>query len=438
MNYSEAMQYIEETARFSIKLGLSRTEKILELLGNPHKKLKCVHIAGTNGKGSTTSMIASILKEAGYKVGMYTSPFIEEFEERIQINGVNIDKDELAEAITKVSKVIEQVIELGYDNPTQFEIITCAGLLYFYEKKVDFAVIEVGLGGRLDSTNVITPILSVITSISYDHIDILGDTLSKIALEKAGIIKENVPVVLYPQEREVEEIIEKVCLDKNCKLINVKKDYVEFLGCTEIEKDGAYRILQNITVQGQSDVYNISLSLLGKHQLLNCTVAIYVVEALKQQGITIEKMHIIKALSKVKWMGRFEIMKTNPTVVIDGAHNIDGILKLKENVESYIKYDGLILILGILADKQVKNIVKTLAPMAKKVICVTPHSYRAELADKLKLEIEKYNIQCEAVEDYSEAYKLGLKYCSKNDLLLISGSLYMIGDMRKIVNKNED
>lgn len=436
MNYSESMKYIEETARFSIKLGLSRTEKILELLGNPHKKLKCVHIAGTNGKGSTTSMIASILKESGYKVGMYTSPFIEEFEERIQINGVNIDKEELAEVITKVSRVIDKVIELGYDNPTQFEIITCAGLLYFYEKKVDFAVIEVGLGGRLDSTNVITPILSVITSISYDHIDILGDTLSKIALEKAGIIKENVPVVLYPQEREAEAIIQKVCTDKNCKLINVKKDCVEFLGC--IEKDSEYRILQNVTVQGQCDVYDISLSLLGKHQLLNCAVAIYAIEALKKQGITIDKMHIIKALSKVKWMGRFEIMKTNPTVVIDGAHNIDGILKLKESVEAYIKYDDLILILGILADKQVKDIVKTLSPMAKKVICVTPHSHRAELADKLKLEVEKYNIQCEAVEDYSEAYKLGLKYCSKNDLLLISGSLYMIGDMRKMINKNRD
>lgn len=436
MNYSESMKYIEETARFSIKLGLSRTEKILELLGNPHKKLKCVHIAGTNGKGSTTSMVASILKESGYKVGMYTSPFIEEFEERIQINGVNIGKDELAEVITKVSKVIDKVIELGYDNPTQFEIITCAGLLYFYEKKVDFAVIEVGLGGRLDSTNVITPILSVITSISYDHIDILGDTLSKIALEKAGIIKENVPVVLYPQEREAEGIIQKVCNDKNCKLINVKKDCVEFLGC--IEKDDEYRVLQNVTVQGQCDIYDISLSLLGKHQLLNCAVAIYAIEALKQQGITIDKMHIIKALSKVKWMGRFEVMKTNPTVVIDGAHNIDGILKLKESVEAYIKYDDLILILGILADKQVKDIVKTLAPIAKKVICVTPHSHRAELADKLKLEVEKYNIQCEAVEDYSEAYKLGLKYCSKNDLLLISGSLYMIGDMRKMINKNRD
>ncbi|MCY6356424.1 bifunctional folylpolyglutamate synthase/dihydrofolate synthase [Clostridium sp. ZS2-4] len=438
MNYSDAMKYIEETAKFSIKLGLSRTEKILELLGNPHEKLKCVHIAGTNGKGSTTSMIASILKEAGYKVGMYTSPFIEEFEERIQINGVNIDKAELAEVITKVSKAIDEVVELGYDNPTQFEIITCAGLLYFYEKKVDFAVIEVGLGGRLDSTNVITPILSVITSISYDHIDILGDTLSKIASEKAGIIKENVPVVLYPQEREAEEIIQKVCNDKDCQLINVKKDYVKFLGCTETEKDGECKILQNITVQGQSDVYDISLSLLGKHQLLNCAVAIYVIEALKQQGIAIDKMHIIKALSKVKWMGRFEIMKTNPIVVIDGAHNIDAILKLKESVEAYIKYDSLILILGILADKQVKDIVKTLAPMAKKVICVTPHSDRAEIADKLKLEVEKYNIQCEAVEDYSEAYKLGLKYCSKNDLLLISGSLYMIGDMRKIVSKNED
>ncbi|MCY6370583.1 bifunctional folylpolyglutamate synthase/dihydrofolate synthase [Clostridium ganghwense] len=438
MNYVQARQYIEDTARFSIKLGLSRTEKILELLGDPHKKLKCIHIAGTNGKGSTTSMITSMLKEAGYNVGMYTSPYIEEFEERIQINGVNIGKNELAEVITRVAEVIDKVKDMGYDNPTQFEIITCAGLLYFYEKKVDFAVIEVGLGGRLDSTNVITPILSVITSVSYDHMNILGETLSEIAFEKAGIIKKNTPVVLYPQQKEVEDVIEKVCKDMYSKLIKVKKDCVEFFGCTRGENEHQGKSLQNISIKGEYDTYDIRLSLLGKHQLLNCAVAIQVVELLKDQGIRIEKTHIIKALSKVKWMGRFEIMKSQPTVIIDGAHNVDGISKLKESVETYTKYDSLILILGILADKQVYDMVKTIVPIAKKVICVTPHSDRAELADKLKLEVEKCNKECEAVENYEKAYKLGLSYCNKEDLLLISGSLYMIGDMRKIIKKNEE
>ncbi len=174
MNYDESIAYIKNTAKFGSKLGLDRTEKILEFLGNPHKKLKCIHIAGTNGKGSTTAMVAKILIEAGYKVGVYISPFIEEFEERMQINNMNIPKDDLSDIVTEVSKAVEKVVELGYSNPTEFEIITCAGFLYFYKNNVDFAVVEVGIGGRLDSTNVIEPILSVITSISLDHTQILG------------------------------------------------------------------------------------------------------------------------------------------------------------------------------------------------------------------------------------------------------------------------
>lgn len=430
MNYIQARQYIEDTARFSIKLGLSRTEKILELLGNPHKKIKCIHVAGTNGKGSTTSMISAILKEAGYKVGMYTSPYIEEFEERIQINGNNIDKDEIAKTITKVAKAVDKVVELGYDNPTQFEIISCAGFLYFYEKNVDFAVIEVGLGGRLDSTNVIDPIVSVIASISYDHMNILGDTLEKIAFEKAGIIKEGIPVILYPQLKEAEDVVVKVANDKNCEVIKVKNESVKFEKCIT---DECNHVLQNIKVKGTMDTYNINLSLLGEHQLLNCATAIYCIEILIKNGAKIHKQCIINALSKVKWMARFEIVKNNPKVILDGAHNIDGIIKLRNSVKTYLKYDKLVLILGILGDKKVHEMVEVIAPMAEKVICVTPHNDRAELGENLKKEVEKYNPNCESISGYIDAYKLGLSYCNKNDVLLICGSLYMVGDMRKTI-----
>lgn len=433
MNYKQAMDYIENSAKFSMKLGLSRTEKILELLGNPHNKLKCIHIAGTNGKGSTTAMISAILGEAGYKVGMYTSPYIEEFEERIQINGANIPKEDLARVVTKVSEAVDTVIKFGYDNPTQFEIITCAGLLYFYEQNVDFAVIEVGLGGRLDSTNVVTPVLSIITSISYDHMDILGDTISKIAYEKAGIIKNGVPVVLYPQEKEAEEMVEKVCIEKETKLIKVCKESVKFMSFDEICIEDKVSIAQNIIINTEKCGYNVDLALLGKHQILNCATALYAVEELIRIGLDIEKEAVLKALAKVKWKGRFEILNQAPLVVIDGAHNIDGIRRLKESVEVYLQYKDLILILGILADKQVGDMVKTIVPMAKRVICITPHSDRAELASELKEIVQKYNKNCEIVEGYEEAYKLGLNYCSKKDLLLISGSLYMIGDMRKII-----
>lgn len=427
MNYIEAMEYITNTAKFGSNYGLERTEKILEFLGDPHKKIKCIHIAGTNGKGSTTAMISKILIEEGYKVGMYTSPFLEEFEERIQVDGRNIPKEHLSEMVSEVAEAVDKVIALGYDHPTEFEIITCTMFLYFYKQSVDFAVVEVGLGGRLDSTNVIVPMVSVITSISFDHMNILGNSLGEIASEKAGIIKEGVPVVLFPQEEESFRVIEKICLEKNSRLIKVASDSAEYLDTIECK--------QNITVKTNREKYDIILSLLGKHQLLNCAVALNTIEELINQGVIIKKQSIISALSKVEWHGRLEAMNNNPLVVIDGAHNIDGIKKLKDSVDRHFKYDKMILILGILADKQVEEMVKTIAVEAEKVIAVTPNSERAQLAEELKAVIEKYNVKCEAVQDYKEAYLTALNYCDKDDLLLISGSLYMIGDMRKIINR---
>lgn len=427
MNYLETMDYITSTAKFGSNLGLERTEKILEFLGNPHKSLKCIHVGGTNGKGSTTAMINMILMENGYNVGMYTSPYLEEFEERIQINGINIPKEDLSEVVTDVAIAVNKVVLLGLDHPTEFEIITCAMFLYFCKKKVDFAVIEVGLGGRLDSTNVIVPMVSVITSISFDHMDILGKTLQEIALEKAGIIKREVPVVLYPQVEESLNIIERVCADKGSKLIRVQEDSVLYLN-TE-------KFMQHIIIKTKEDNYEILLSLLGKHQLLNCAVAIETIEALTKLGVRIQKDSIIHALKKVKWVGRLEIMGTEPLVVIDGAHNIDGIRKLKENIDIYFKYNKLILILGILADKQVKEMVDVIASSAYRVIAVTPRSERAELAYELKKVIEKVNKNCECYEDYETAYSRALEFSNKSDLILVSGSLYMIGDMRKIIKR---
>ncbi len=433
MNYEEVMMYIDESAKFSMKLGLERTKKILEILGNPQEKIKTIHIAGTNGKGSTTAIISNILKEAGYKIGMYTSPYIEEFEERIQVNGINIPKEDLAKVVTRVSEAVTKVVELGYDDPTQFEIITCAGFLYFYEQEVDYAVIEVGLGGRLDSTNVITPILSIITSISYDHMNVLGDTLEEIAYEKGGIIKERVPVILYPQEEEVNKAIEKICTERSSKLIEVSLDSAEFLGVEDIQEKGNIKRVQNIRVNTNVNEYNMKLSLLGNHQILNCATSLYAIDELKQLGLKINEEAIFRGLYTVKWPGRFEILNWMPLVVIDGAHNIDGIKKLKENAGIYLKYNNLILILGILADKNIEEMVKIITPGVKQIICVTPQSERAELAAELEKEVKKYNENCIAVEDYEKAYSLALSYSNKEDLILVSGSLYMIGDMKKVI-----
>ncbi|SKA83776.1 dihydrofolate synthase / folylpolyglutamate synthase [Clostridium sp. USBA 49] len=427
MNYIESMSYIKNTAKLGSNYGLERTEKILEILGNPHKKLKCIHIAGTNGKGSTTVMISEILKEAGYKVGMYISPYLEEFEERIQINSENISKEDLAKVVTEVAKAVDKVISLGYEHPTEFEIISCAMFKYFYDKNVDYAVIEVGLGGRLDSTNVIIPILSIITSISYDHMKILGDTLGKIAYEKAGIIKNEVPLVLYPQEEESYNVIKNICTEKNSKLIDVKRN------TAELKYIDFNNFKQNIIIKTNENYYEVEFNLLGKHQMLNCSVVIHAVEELIRQGINIEKQHILKALKNVKWPGRLEVMKKDPLVVIDGAHNVDGIKNLKESIDVYFKYNNIILILGILADKQVGNMINIIAPKAAKIIVTAPHSERAETSKKLAYNIKKINPNVEIEDDYEKAYKLGLSYCQKDDLLLICGSLYMIGDMRKII-----
>ncbi|MBM6819632.1 bifunctional folylpolyglutamate synthase/dihydrofolate synthase [Clostridium saudiense] len=428
MRYEEAMKYITEVGNFGSNYGLERTHKLLEYLGNPEKDLKLIHIAGTNGKGSTTSMITEILIGAGYKVGMYTSPFIEEFEERIQINRRNIPKETLANLIDEVKVAVDRVIEEGYNHPTEFEIITVLMLLYFKKEKIDFGVIEVGLGGRLDSTNVIIPILQVITSISFDHTNLLGNTLEEIAGEKAGIIKKNIPTVIYPQEEDALKVIKNKCAAMESDLYTADKDNMKFVKV--VNEDKPYQLLK------YKEEFNIFLPLLGEHQILNLSVAMKVIEVLNNRKIVnITTESIIKSIKNVTWKGRLEVLSNNPYVVIDGAHNIQGIKTLSRNIKKYFKYENLHLILGILADKDVEEMIKIITPIAKQVYAVTPNSIRAELADDLKNEIVKYNANCRAFDEYEEAYLEALKNAKENDIILASGSLYMIGDMRKIINK---
>ena len=429
MNYEEAMEYIKKIGNFGSNYGLERTERLLDILGNPHKKIKCIHVAGTNGKGSTTSIITSILMEEGFKVGMYTSPYLEEFEERIQINRENIKKEELAFYMKDVKKAVDEVIKEGYSHPTEFEIITCLMFLYFYVKKVDYAVIEVGLGGRLDSTNVIKPLVSVIASISLDHTNILGSSLKEIAREKGGIIKEDIPLVLYPQEEESLNELKNIAEEKNSKIYEVKKDDGELL---DIIKERDY--YQKIKIKGKLDIYYLNLKLLGEHQILNCALAVKTVEVLsKLEGFKINNLK--KGVENAKWKGRLEVLNKKPTVVIDGAHNIQGIKSLTRNVTKYFKYNNLYLLIGILADKQVEEMINEIAPLSKKIIALTPNSDRAELSSELKKEIEKVNNNVESFESYEDAFKSILKVAKEEDLILVTGSLYMIGEMRGIINR---
>lgn len=429
MRYEEAMKYITEVGNFGSNYGLERTHKLLEYLGNPEKELKFIHIAGTNGKGSTTSMITEILMGSGYKIGMYTSPFIEEFEERIQINRNNIPKETLAALMDEVKLSVDKVIEDGYNHPTEFEIITVLMLLYFKRENIDFGVIEVGLGGTLDSTNVITPILQVITSISFDHTNLLGNTLEEIAREKAGIIKKGIPTVIYPQQEEALNVIKNKCFEMDSELYIANSDNLKFESV--VNDDKPYQLLK------YNDEIDILLPLLGEHQIINLSVAMKTIEVLNNRNITdISIDNITKSIKSVIWKGRLEVLSNNPYVVIDGAHNIQGIQTLSKNIKKYFEYDNLYLILGILADKDVEEMIKVITPMAKKVYAVTPNSIRAELAEDLKKEIIKYNENCQAYDDYKEAYLTALNDADENDLILASGSLYMVGDMRKIINKN--
>ena len=434
MDYKECMKYIHDLGKFGMNFGLERTERILELLGNPHKQLKLIHVAGTNGKGSTTSMITSVLIEAGYKVGMYTSPFLEEFEERIQINRENISKEDLVKVVMEVKEIIPKVIEEGFHAPTEFEIITCVMFKYFSDKKIDFGVIEVGLGGRLDSTNVINPVVSVITSISHDHMNILGNDIRDIAKEKAGIIKEKTPLVLYPQVDQVKEVIEDIAKTKNSNIIYTQKEQVKVLDFVHGEHE-SYQIFERVE-GGKKKIYE--LPLLGEHQIFNCNTAITTIEVLRDNfNVNVSDEHILKGIKKVKWIGRMEILKRNPFVIIDGAHNIDGIKALKQNIHKYFEYEKMILILGILADKQVDDMIEEICLEATEVVAVTPHSDRAELAVDLKNKIENHGVKTFALENYEEAYKYAHNKLGKKDILVVSGSLYMIGDMRKIIRKEQ-
>lgn len=428
MKYEEAMKYITEVGNFGSNYGLERTYKLLEHLGNPERDLKLIHIAGTNGKGSTTSMITEILMWEGYKVGMYTSPFIEEFEERIQINRNNIPKESLAILMDEIKVAVDKVIEAGYNHPTEFEIITVLMLLYFKKENIDFGVIEVGLGGTLDSTNVIKPIIQVITSISFDHTNLLGNTLEKIAREKAGIIKRGIPTVIYPQQEEVLKVIKNKCFEMDSELYIANNENLKFKNIVNLDKP--YQLLK------YNNEIDILLPLLGEHQIINLSVAMQAIEVLNSKNIIdISIANIVKSIKNVSWKGRLEVLSNNPYVVIDGAHNIQGIKTLSRNIKKYFKYENLYLILGILADKDVEEMIKIITPMAKKVYSVTPNSIRGELAESLKDEVSKFNKNCKAFDKYEEAYLEALNDASEKDLILASGSLYMIGDMRKIIRK---
>ncbi len=425
MNYEEALEYIHGTLKFGVKLGLKNITVLLDLMGNPHKNLNFVHIAGTNGKGSTAAFISSILKEAGYRVGTFTSPYLERFTERIKVDDSEISESDVARITEFVRGKVNAMIELGYNHPTEFEIVTALGMQYFYEKKCDVVVLEVGLGGRFDSTNVIdSSLVSVITAIGYDHMNILGNTLSEIAFEKAGIIKPSGEVVMYPQPREAEEVIEDVCAQRGATLHKVDFDSAKIV---------------NWSVDGQVFHYdklrNLKIALIGRHQVRNAVMAVEACRIISQKGYTISEDAVRRGLEKARWPGRMEILKKEPIFMIDGAHNAQGAGILKEALDEYFPDRRRIFIFGVLRDKDYMSMIKTVIPGADTVIAVTPDSDRALPASDLAILLEPYCKNIHVSDTIVSAVMKAFRLSSKNDVICAFGSLYYIGKIRSMLRE---
>lgn len=427
MNYDEAMTYLHGTHKFGSKLGLHRIQKLMSLLGNPHKNLKYIHIAGTNGKGSTASFIFNILKEQGFKVGLFTSPYIQRFSERIKVNYTEIPKDDIAKILTLIKEQIEGANYKYHEHPTEFEILTAMALKYYDEQKCDIVVLEVGLGGSIDSTNVIEDsVVSIITTISYDHMNILGNSLEEIAMQKAGIIKQDGNVVVYPQCKEVMQVIENVCKEKNATLYKVNPNYI-------VEK---YSDLQ-VQIFDYEKLKNMKITLLGNYQILNAAVSIKVIEVLNKLNYTVTENSIRKGLLNTKWPGRLEIVNKEPLFLLDGAHNIQGIDNFVKNINIIFKNKEKIFIIGVLKDKEYEQMIARLAPIAYKFIAISLKSIPRSLpANKLAECIKKYNKDVQVASSVQHAIEMSIQNYSNNKLICVLGSLYYIGEVRTYFGLN--
>ena len=411
MTYDEALNYIHSVSNFFCKPGLERISELCRRIGDPHKKLKFIHVTGTNGKGSVCSMLASILMAEGYKVGLYTSPYVREFNERMRINGRNIPNEYLA---TLTAEVKQEADKMG-DSPTEFELITAIAFEYFSREKCDIVVLEVGMGGRLDATNIIeSPLLSIITGISVDHIAFLGNTIEQIAGEKAGIIKQNCPVLFGGESKVAEEVIAKEANQKQSILY--KTDYSS-LSAKDMTLEGT-----TFNYKGRRD---IKLSLLGEYQPRNASVVLDAVDILRQGGIKINEESVRVGLTNAKWPARFEIIKKEPTVIFDGAHNLQGIEAAVKSIKQYFPEKRVIVISGVLKDKDYQKISDSICEMASRVYTITPSNPRALSAEEYANIFKNKGVEATSCESVSVAIELAIKEADvKKSSICCLGSLY--------------
>lgn len=423
--YQENLQYLANLTTFGINFGLGRIKELLKRMGNPESALRVVHVGGTNGKGSTTVMIARILREAGYRVGVFTSPHMHDYRERMVINGRMIAKEDVIAMIRKVRPHLEDMVAGGFEHPTEFEVSTALALLYFAEKNVDYAVIEVGLGGAIDSTNVVTPLISVITNVSMDHMDYLGADVVSIAKVKAGIIKPNSVVVTAAEDPDVIQVLRDQAKAVNVPLWLVGED-------VQWESKWSGELEQEFDLVGLHANYSkLRLRLMGLHQLRNAATAVTVCEVLQSDySVTIPREAIYAGLREVEWIGRLELFSLKPKILLDGAHNVDGARALAQALPIYER-EGLILCLGMLADKEREKVVQMLVPLADEIIIARPNSPRAGDWQALGKLAEAYGKPVTCIEDPKEAVIFALSRVGEKDMLCVTGSIYMLADARQ-------
>lgn len=420
MNCKQAIEYIHSLEKFGIKPGLERIAALCDTLGNPQKKLKIIHVAGTNGKGSTSTVISNILRKSGYTVGLYTSPYVVDFRERIVFNGEMIAEDELAFCVRKVKDAAESLEDIVI---TEFEFLTAVAFVYYEMKRCDFVVLEVGLGGRFDATNVIpSPLVCAIASISLDHMNILGNTMQEIAFEKCGIIKEGAEVVSYMyQTPEVLNVITKTCEDKNCKLTVPAADK---LLVKEEKIEGTY---------ASYDGVDFLLPLSGVHMVYNTCTAIEAVKAVERKGYRIESGSFEQGINETVMAARTELISREPLILLDGGHNEGCANALSAFLSKHLSGKKIIMVSSMMSDKDYNSYLKTVAPYASFFIATKADVPRALSADELAKSASAYCGEVRACDSPYEAVENALSMIDEYDALIVCGSFYLAGEIRGIL-----
>ena len=425
----DAIQKIRGFERFGSILGLERMEKLMEKLGNPQDGMNFIHVAGTNGKGSVCRFIYEALRGCGFAAGIYTSPYVEVFNERIEFDGLYITDEDLETFAGEVIAKAGEMAGEGFDSPTEFEIITAIAFVYFKKKKADYVVLEVGLGGKGDSTNIIKkPLVSAITSISFDHMDRLGDTLERIAGEKAGIIKKGVPVVSNVSDVNAAKVIEQTAYKLNSPFYDVTK-----FKYNEIKKTPESYIFDAIICE--TEYNNVEITMAGDHQIQNAVTALAAIEVLrKNRLIEIKKEDLYRGFANARQLARFEILKKDPYIIIDGAHNEQGAKALKNTMQEHFAGKKTLMVLGMLSDKDVNGILGHFYDITDDFIATEPENSRKLSAKTLKNQIISAGKKCKDVPDPAMACRAALEVKDKYDVILFAGSLYLMGKIRSIVN----